>query len=79
MSIRQKFFFLLLSRKVASDAVCSPEPEVSFEPPAVYRVTGSPFSSVGSQQLVPGWILIRKGVDAPVSWVLPSRLTQNPT
>jgi hypothetical protein len=38
----------------------------------------SPFSSVGSQQFSPGWILICEGVDAPVSWVLPSRLTQNP-
>jgi len=76
MSIRQKFFPPLLSRKAASLKVCSPEPEVSFKPPAVYRVAGSPFSSVGSQQPVPGWILIREGVDAPVSWVLPSRLTK---
>gem|GEM_PF-3491772 len=53
-------------RKGASKGVCSPEPEVSFKPPAVCRDTGSPFSSTGSQQSVPGWILIRKGVDAPV-------------
>ena len=46
--------------------VCSPEPEVSFKPPAVCRVADRPLSSAGSQRLVPGWILIRKGVDAPV-------------
>jgi len=39
---------------------------------------GQPHSSGGSQLNVSGWILICEGVDAPVSWVLPSRLTQNP-
>jgi len=72
-------FFLLSSLRASSKIVCSPEPEVSFKPPAVCRVTGNPFSSMGSQLPVPGRILIREGVDAPVSWVLPSRLTQNPT
>ena len=41
--------------------------------------TGSPSSSAGSQRPVPGWILIREGVDAPAPWVLPSRLTKNTT
>ena len=31
----------------------------------------------GSHQSILGWILIREGVDAPVSWVLPNRLTAN--
>jgi len=32
--------------------------------------------SGGSQWVTPGWILICESVDAPVSWVLPNRLTQ---
>lgn len=58
--------------------VCSPEPEVSFRPPAVCREAGGPVGSVGLQPSAPGWILISEGVDAPVSWALPSRLTQIP-
>jgi transposase len=76
VSIRQKFYLLLLSRKAASSKVCSPEPEVSFKPPAVCRKANRPFSSKGSQRFVSGWILICEGVDAPVSWVLQSRLTK---
>ena len=34
-------------------------------------------SQWGSHQTISGWILICEGVDAPVSWVLPNRLTIN--
>ena len=54
-----------LNRKLTSNqlAVC-----LSF---------GTALRQWGSHQSFSGWILIREGVDAPVSWALPNRLTAN--
>lgn len=54
-----------LNRKLTSNqlAVC-----LSF---------GTALRQWGSHQSFSGWILVREGVDAPVSWALPNRLTAN--
>ena len=70
-----KFFAPLLSRKATSTKVCSPESEVSFKPPAVCRKRTVRLAVRISQMSASGVILICEGVDAPNSWVLPSRLT----